>query len=104
MKKDLIAVPGVFLANSSYLRDFFKLHEVPVYLETAVDSITEEGVIIKRKDGSKEVIQGDDVIMSVGYLPSPLENSGKLPLVGDCKKVGNLRTVIWDAWDVAMNF
>lgn len=72
MKKDLIAVPGVFLANSSYLRDFFKLHEVPVYLETAVDSITEEGVIIKRKDGSKEVIQGDDVIMSVGYLPSPL--------------------------------
>ncbi len=104
MKKDLIAVPGVFLANSSYLRDFFKLHEVPVYLETAVDSITEEGVIIKRKDGSKEVIQGDDVIMSVGYLPSPLENSGKLPLVGDCKKVGNLRTVIWGAWDVAMNF
>ena len=99
MKKDLIAVPGV-----SYLRDFFKLHEVPVYLETAVDSITEEGVIIKRKDGSKEVIQGDDVIMSVGYLPSPLENSGKLPLVGDCKKVGNLRTVIWGAWDVAMNF
>lgn len=71
---------------------------------TAVDSITEEGVIIKRKDGSKEVIQGDDVIMSVGYLPSPLENSGKLPLVGDCKKVGNLRTVIWGAWDVAMNF
>ena len=47
MKKDLIAVPGVFLANSSYLRDFFKLHEVPVYLETAVDSITEEGVIIR---------------------------------------------------------
>ena len=86
-EKDLIAVPGVFLANSSYLRDFFKLHEVPVYLETAVDSITEEGVIIKRKDGSKEVIQGDDVIMSVGYLPSPLENSGKLPLVGDCKRL-----------------
>lgn len=49
-------------------------------------------------------MEGDDVIMSVGYLPSPLENSGKLPLVGDCKKVGNLRTVIWGAWDVAMNF
>ena len=23
-------------------------------------------------------------------------------LVGDCSKVGNLRTVIWQAWDVAM--
>ena len=102
MKNDLIAIPGVCLANSSYLREFFKLHKVPVYLETAVDSITEDGVVIKCKDGTKEAIQGDDVIMSVGYLPAPLANSGNAPLVGDCKKVGNLRTVIWGAWDVAM--
>ena len=102
MKNDLIAIPGVCLANSSYLRDFFKLHKVPVYLETAVDSVTEDGVIVKRKDGSKEAIHGDTVIMSVGYIPSPLANEKKYPLVGDCKKVGNLRTVIWGAWDVAM--
>ncbi len=102
MKNDLIAIPGVCLANTSYLRNFFKLHKVPVYLETAVDSITEDGVIIKKKDGTKEALQCDDVIMSVGYIPAPLENDGKTPLVGDCKKVGNLRTVIWGAWDVAM--
>lgn len=102
MKDDLIAIPGVCLANSSYLRDFFKLHRVPVYLETSVDSITEDGVIVKRKDGTKEAIQGDSVIMSVGYIPSPLVNDKKIPLVGDCKKVGNLRSVIWGAWDVAM--
>ena len=102
MKNDLIAIPGVCLANSSYLREFFKLHKVPVYLETAVDAITEDGVVIKCKDGTKEAIQGDDVIMSVGYLPAPLANNGNVPLVGDCKKVGNLRTVIWGAWDVAM--
>ena len=102
MKNDLIAVPGVCLANSSYLRDFFKLHKVSVYLETSVDEFTENGVVVKKKDGSKEAIQGDSVIMSVGYVPSPLVNDKKIPLVGDCKKVGNLRTVIWGAWDVAM--
>ena len=102
MKNDLIAIPGVCLANTSYLRDFFKLHKVPVYLETAVDSITDKGVIVKKKDGTKEEIACDDVIMSVGYLPNPLVEDKKIPLVGDCKKVGNLRTVIWGAWDVAM--
>ena len=102
MKNDLIAIPGVCLANTSYLRDFFKLHKVPVYLETAVDSITDKGVIVQKKDGTKEEIACDDVIMSVGYLPNPLVEDKKIPLVGDCKKVGNLRTVIWGAWDVAM--
>ena len=102
MKNDLIAVPGVCLANSSYLRDFFKLHKVPVYLETSVSAITENGVEVKRKDGSTLQIACDSVILSVGYLPNPLAGSKKMPLVGDCKKVGNLRTVIWGAWDVAM--
>ena len=102
MKNDLITISGVCLANSSYLRDFFKLHKVPVYLETMVDSVKDGSVIVKKKDGSKEEIACDDVIMSVGYLPAPLVNDKKIPLVGDCKKVGNLRTVIWGAWDVAM--
>ena len=102
MKNDLIAITGVCLANSSYLRDFFKLHKVPVYLETMVDSVEDGKVIVKKKDGSKEEIACDDVIMSVGYIPAPLAADKKVPLVGDCKKVGNLRTVIWGAWDVAM--
>lgn len=32
MKNDLVAQKGVCLANSSYLREWFELHEVPVYL------------------------------------------------------------------------
>lgn len=54
MKSDLVAQKGVCLANSSYLREWFALHKVPVYL------------------------------------------------VGDCDKVGNLRTVIWQAYETAM--
>ena len=102
MKDDLIAVAGICLANSSYLRDFFKLNKVPVHLETIVESIGEKNVCVRHKDGTCEDIPADSVIMSVGYVPTPLVKNKKYPLVGDCKKVGNLRTVIWGAWDVAM--
>ena len=41
--------------------------------------------------------------MSVGYKPAPVAQEGKhVHVVGDSAKVGNLRTVIWGAWDVAM--
>jgi len=36
----------------------------------------------------------------MGYHPKPALEGAKL--VGDCKKVGNLRTVVWGAWKVAM--
>ena len=100
MLDDIIAVKGVSLANTSYLRDYFKLHKTPIYLETKVKEITDTGVIAVDKAGKEFNIDGDAVIMSVGYVPNPLTD--KAILVGDCKKVGNLRTVIWGAWDVAM--
>lgn len=102
MKNDLIAVKGVCLANSSYLRDMFELHsdKVDVKLETSLKEITDTGVIVVDKSGKEYAINGDSVILSVGYIPSPLDAKAKL--VGDCKQVGNLRTVIWRAWDVAM--
>jgi len=43
------------------------------------------------------------VILSTGYKRNPLsEKTSRIHLVGDCDSVGNLRTVIWQAWDVAM--
>ena len=101
MKNDLIAVDGVCLANASYLRDFFSANNVPVYLETGVCEITEKGVIAKKKDGSLIEIEADSVITSIGYTPAPVATKG-VKVIGDSKRVGNLRTVIWGAWDVAM--
>ncbi|MEG1528147.1 MAG: FAD-dependent oxidoreductase [Clostridia bacterium] len=104
MKNDLMAVAGICLANTSYLRDFFKLNNVPVYLETKLAEVTDKGIVAVGKDGRKFNIDGDNVIMSVGYKPSPIVGDlGKAHLVGDCNAVGNLRTVIWGAWDVAMS-
>jgi len=103
MKSDLIAVTGVCLANSSYLRDFFAANNVPVYLETTLGEVLEDGVIIVDKNGKSTRLDADRVILSVGYKPAPMASSGKRAYtVGDAKKVGNLRTVVWGAWDVAM--
>lgn len=103
IKNDLIAVKGVCLANSSYLRDYFALHKTPVYLESKVKEINADGVVIVDKEGKESTVLASKVITSVGYIPSPLTEEGKhIHLVGDCHGVGNLRTVIWRAWDVAM--
>ena len=101
MQDDLITTKGICLANTSYLRDFFKTNKVPVFLETGVSEINDKGVVIKHKDGSTEQIEADSVILSVGYNPAPVATKG-VHVIGDAKAVGNLRTVIWGAWDVAM--
>ena len=103
MKEDLIAVTGVCLANSSYLRDFFAANKVPVHLETKLTEVCDDGVVVADKDGKSFKIPADSVILSTGYRPNPLVSKAKnIHLVGDANKVGNLRTVIWQAWDVAM--
>ena len=102
-KQDLMAVDGLCLANSSYLRDFFKLHKVPVFLESAVAEITPNSVKVNTKNGGVE-IPADDVIVSIGYIPAPIAKASRnVHIVGDAQKVGNLRTVVWRAWEVAQN-
>ena len=101
MQDDLITTPGICLANTSYLRDCFKTNNVPVHLETSVSEIKADGVVIAHKDGTTETIPADSVILSVGYTPAPVATKG-VHVIGDAKNVGNLRTVIWGAWDVCM--
>ena len=103
MQDDLITTPGVCLANTSYLRDFFKANKVPVYLETGVTKIDDFMVTVKDKEGNTTDLKADDVILSVGYKPAPIAKKSKhVHIIGDADKVGNLRTVIWQAWDVCM--
>ena len=104
MKDDLVAQKGVCLANSSYLREWFDLNKVPVYLETALKEVKDGAIVCADKDGKMFEIACDSVISCVGYRPNPLvkEPAKNVYLVGDCLAIGNLRSVIWRAYDVAM--
>ncbi len=103
MKNDLIVNDFVCLANSSYLRDFFSANKVPVYLETSLAEVLPNGVLVKDKEGNVTKLDADSCILSCGYKPAPLAPKGKnVHVIGDALNVGNLRTVIWKAWDVCM--
>ena len=103
MKDDLVSQKGVCLANSSYLREWFALHQVPVYLETTLKAVKDGAILCADKTGKEVEIACDSVISAAGYVPAPLaKGSRRVRLVGDCRQVGNLRTVIWRAYEVAM--
>ncbi len=102
-KHDLIVSDGVCLANSSYLRDFFAANKVPIYLETNVTKIDDTYVLGTDMYGKNVEVKADNVILSVGYIPAPaFKKSKHVHIIGDANEVGNLRTVIWNAWDVCM--
>ncbi len=104
MKDDLVSQKGVCLANSSYLREWFAFNKVPVYLETSLKEVKDGKIICKDKAGKDIDIACDSVISSAGYIPAPLttEKLKNVYLVGDCLAIGNLRSVVWRAYEVAM--
>ncbi len=100
---DLIAAQNVPFPNASYLREALAFHKVPVYLESTLAEIKDKSVVIQGKDGGKFEVECDNVVNAVGFVPTPVAKDGKnVHLVGDCIAIGNLRTVIWRAWDVCM--
>lgn len=105
-KSDLIAQSGVCLANSSYLREYFALHRTRVCLETKLKEVRDGSIICTDSKGNEITIECDSVISCAGYIPDPVtkenDRTSNMDYVGDCKSVGNLRTVIWRAYEVAM--
>jgi 2-enoate reductase len=112
----LVGARGICMANSTMLRELLRFHNVPAYLESTVESITDDGVVIKTPDGTK-TIPADTVIMSVGYTPDKrfagpdkgkvgelaakvLPNHDRVRFIGDCDSVGSLKTVIRQAYEL----
>ncbi|NCC68981.1 MAG: FAD-binding protein, partial [Clostridia bacterium] len=100
---DLVAAQATCLANTSFLRDAMEYHKVPVYLESTITDIRDNGVTVKGKDGKTLDLECDNVVNGIGFVPTPVgEKSQHVHRVGDCVAIGNLRTVVWRAWDVCM--
>ena len=103
MTENLVGARGICMANSSMLRELLRFHQVPAYLNATVKAITDDGVLIDAPDGQKTV-PADSVILSVGYTPdtqfSASKGQPKVFFVGDCDKVGSLKTVIKQAYEL----
>ena len=102
----LVGARGICMANSSMLRELLRFHKVPAYLNATVEAITDEGVVLNTPEG-KKTVPADSVILSVGYMPDARfaalkEQKGKKPVyfVGDCDRVGSLKTVVKQAYEL----
>jgi 2-enoate reductase len=109
MTEHLVGARGICMANSSMLRELLRYHKVPAYLNSTSEAILEEGVVISTPEG-KKTVPADSVILSVGYTPDERfaalkgkKNRGEGPrvyFVGDCDKVGSLKTVVKQAYEL----
>ena len=100
---DLVAAQATCLANTSFLRDAMEYHKVPTYLHSTITAIRDGSVTVKGQDGKTFEVACDNVINGIGFVPAPVGDKGRhVHRVGDCVAIGNLRTVIWRAWDVCM--
>lgn len=96
----ILNMPLLCAANSNMLKEIIRYYEIPVYTSAKVLKITDNEVVIE-KDGKEELIIADTVVKSIGYNNSGVETKGNFHVIGDALKVGNLKDVIWTAYDLA---
>ena len=107
MQDDILKVPGVCMANTSFLRDAFEFYKVPVYTSTKTVSIQENCVTLKSEDGKEFNVDCDTVVSSIGYINNDTFGK-KLPknvhVIGDASKISNLKNAIWQANELVIKF
>ena len=85
--------------GSKYALDgsYYVSPEAGTYFE-----LSEDGNTIVGADEIPKTVKADSVVLAIGYNSAPLSKPSRhVHIVGDALRVGNLRTVIWRAWDVA---
>lgn len=98
---EVLSAPGVQPPNKTALLDFMKMYHVCIKTNALIKEITEQEVVLE-----DETIYADTVISAVGYhsvVPEEFINAFsecEVHVVGDAKKVGNLMTVIHDAFKI----
>ncbi len=109
MLPDILQTPFLNPANSMMLRNLLKHHAVTLYKNSKIVSAGKNNVCIE-EDGAVKELPADTVIIAAGYRPDcalyeELSAQGiKADNIGDSREVGNLLSVIEDAYHCAMSF
>lgn len=96
----ILNMPLLCAANSNMLKEIIRYYEIPVHTSAKVVKITDNEVVIE-KDGKEETIKADTVVKSIGYNNRGIDTKANFHVIGDAEKVGNLKDVIWTAYDLA---
>ncbi|MCX5999033.1 MAG: FAD-dependent oxidoreductase [Chloroflexi bacterium] len=104
--KDKIA-PEVGLKRKAALNDNLKHGNVTVLTGVKYEEITDRGVVITTKDGQKQTVEADTVVLAGEAEPNTelfQAIQGSAPEVfsaGDCAKLGLIRGAVYDADRIA---
>ena len=100
--------PAVPYPNMEYLNDAFADHKTPIHTGTKIVAITDEGAVVEPTEGGDQrTIAADTVVIAIGFRPRPTHAEDYKGLgaevyeIGDCRKVANILTAIWDGYEVA---
>ena len=80
-------------------------NDIPVYCLTKVREVRPEGVLLEGPAGER-VLESDFVVLATGYRPADglyRRTYGIRPhvhLIGDARKVGNIREAIWNGYEL----
>ena len=100
MQENILNVPTLCAANSNMLREILRFYEIPVYTNAKLVKITDKDITIN-VNGEEKILEVDTVVKSIGYNPSKEDSDTNFHVIGDAQKVGNLKDVIWQAYDLA---
>lgn len=99
--------PAVPRPVDMMLRDLLAYYKVDIKTGNKIIAVTDEGAVIEAKDGLQTTVKADNVIFCIGLKPNKslaqeLMYSGiEVFEVGDGKGIGNIRTAVSDAFEIA---
>lgn len=99
--------PAVPQPVDMMLRDLLEYYKVDIQTNHRIKAVNDEGAVIEGSDGTLKTIPADDVVFCIGLKPNQslrdeLMYSGvEVFEVGDGVAVGNIRTAISAAYEIA---
>lgn len=89
------------------IEEQIRLHGIETLTECLCVAITEHGMRVRKKNGEEREIEAGSVVISAGTVEEREERDSFEDVafdvlnIGDCAKVGTIRTAIESGWDAA---
>jgi len=108
---DSILSAGAPIATSvkMMLTDLLKDTKLNIMTGYMISAVNDEGAVVKGKDGNEQTIPADNVIFAIGLRSKPsienelLGHGMDVYKVGDYSRVGNIRSCVASAYEIARN-
>lgn len=103
----LSAGAAVPTAVKMMLTDLLNHYKVNILTSHRISAVTDDGAVVTDAEGAEKIIPADNVIFAIGLKPNSNSAYGlmgkgiEVYSTGDCNGVGNIRTAVAGAYEIA---